>query len=348
MNKFIGIFYSLPYIEDTQKLANYLLYYDEIHFALPSNFNYKNWLLKENINKPLSAIIVGNKDERSDNDLKHLKKLVTFIKNNSLLIDNVVFLQPEILAKTVSDFTDKLLKGEGVETNELLNFINGKNPHINFVAQQIKNTDRFDSHVIPITQATALYYAKHKQYNLILENNDDIEKYWETASLAKNLTKILADQCINLSLPEIKIESPEEILELREKLCTQIIPFRMTMQKLSSDLRKMLNDNYTIDNIKKEAQFLVETKVEPALNELKRKVELEDSSFFKKLFGNVINWIPYFAQIYSAPSPDKYFKLVEKVLGDTTALMKEAESDSLEKEKGLSFLLGIKKFGSKK
>ena len=244
----------------------------------------------------------------------------------------------------MNEITEKLLSGN-LTVDELTNFLSGKDVDTSTVIDYINNNPMEESATIPYSQATAQYFAEKNGYYLITERDDDIRKFWDKTTLAKNLSKPLAIDCINLVLPSIKVESPEDILELREKLKKQIIPFRMMTQKLATDLRTMLKDNYSIDNIRKESQFIVETKIEPALQDLKRKVELENDSFFIKLFGRTLSWIPLVGQIFFAPSPEKFFKLVAKVSRDTTALINEINNGELSREPGLSFLLGISEFG---
>jgi hypothetical protein len=214
------------------------------------------------------------------------------------------------------------------------------------VINYIKDFDE-ESEMLSNSKATALLNAEKLGYNLILEHDDDLNKYWNKVSLAKNLSTVLAYECINIVVPSIKSSEPEDILELREKLKEQIIPFRMLMRKLSIDLRTMLGEDISIEKLKKESLFIIETKVQPALEELKRRIQLENNNFFNKLFGKVISWTPLLAQFYIAPSPERFFKIVGRVGSDSSDLINEINNDPFLKEPGLGFLLGVEKFGIK-
>jgi len=68
-----------------------------------------------------------------------------------------------------------------------------------------------------------------------------------------------------LVLPACLSISAEDILDAREKLRNELTPFRMAMQKLTIALRPLLRDNASSEQLKREARFLAEAQVEPAL-----------------------------------------------------------------------------------
>ena len=97
LNKFIGIYYPAFYIKDINRLANYLLYYDEIHFALPGPFNVKSWISPENIYKNTTILHYGKNDQKTLKDQYHLESLVSFVKHNYVLIDKLIFFKKRYL-----------------------------------------------------------------------------------------------------------------------------------------------------------------------------------------------------------------------------------------------------------
>lgn len=348
MDKFIGMYFSNSYISDKNKLANYLLYYDELHFGMPGAFDVDNWISKENINKSFSIGIIGKNpkgDEQEDLiNVKNLKNLVLFVKNNHNLINNCLFFHKEVVGKYADDMAHKLLNG-GLELNKLISILTREeDDDIDTFFKYVK-TYSSDPPAIAHTKATALLEAEKNNYNLIFEKKNEINKFWGRVSLANDLSSILAFNALNLVVPLIKINSPEDIVEIREKLKEQLIPFRMSMRKLSKELKAVSKDCHDAKILHEEAKFIIETQVEPAMEELKRRIKMEDNKFFTRLFGKVISWVPFIANIYLTPTPEKFFNLIKKVGSDTGDLFNEINNDPLILEPGIGYLLGVEKFG---
>ena len=153
---------------------------------------------------------------------------------------------------------------------------------------------------------------------------------------------------MKIILPKSISLNADGIVYAREKLKNELIPFRLTLQKMSSLLRDGIKNSKSIDDVKQEAKFLTESKVEPALNEIIRRIEIEKDRLWIKIFGKVVSWIPLVAKSFVMPSPDNLFKTMEKVYGDVENLTSSINEFNLAKEPGLSFLLKTDKLINKK
>jgi hypothetical protein len=116
---------------------------------------------------------------------------------------------------------------------------------------------------------------------------------------AKLQASALAIQSLRIALPAFKEISDNEIMEAREKLKGQLQSFRNAMLTLSPAVRQGVASNEPLAEIQKEAKYIVETRVLPALVELKRKLELEKGKFWRRIVlqgssiapNFLINWM---------------------------------------------------------
>jgi hypothetical protein len=102
----------------------------------------------------------------------------------------------------------------------------------------------------------------------------------------------LAIQSLELTLPEFATLNSYEILEAREKLKDQLQPFRSAMFSLAPKVRAGIAANASIPEVFKEAKYIVETDVIPRLDELKNRLKLEKSSFWRKLVYKISGQLP--------------------------------------------------------
>jgi len=161
--------------------------------------------------------------------------------------------------------------------------------------------------------------------------------------IVRELTSILADECIRIVLPQCQELTAEDILVAREKLKDLLIPFRMSMQKMSGSLRSAIKGKAKIKEIQAEAKFLAESSIEPALFEMRQKIEKEKGKLFLRIFGKTVSWIPFVAKSFLTPSPDQIYKTMVKIYGDVGAVASAVNEVNLAREPSLSFLLGIEK-----
>lgn len=118
------------------------------------------------------------------------------------------------------------------------------------------------------------------------------------ASDAQGQAVALATECLSLVLPRFAALSNEDILEAREKLAEHLVPFRSSMLQLAPALRSALDARAGADEVRAEARYIVETTVAPVVLEIERRIERENSRFWRRLLMKggsilpklVINW----------------------------------------------------------
>ena len=115
----------------------------------------------------------------------------------------------------------------------------------------------------------------------------------------------------------------------------------MSLQRLSKDLRSAIEAGAGIDKICEEAKFIAESQVEPAVFELKTKIENDNSKLFNRVFGKLISWVPFVAKAFSFPTPDNVFQMAKQVATDSGKLIEGLDDIALSRDEGLCFLLQV-------
>ncbi len=102
----------------------------------------------------------------------------------------------------------------------------------------------------------------------------------------------LAVQSLDLLLPDFASLTSYEILEVREKLKDQLTPFRAAMLALAPKVRSGIIEKAPLSQVFKEAKYIAETDVFPRLTELKRRIDLEQGMFWRKIIQKVGGNLP--------------------------------------------------------
>lgn len=109
----------------------------------------------------------------------------------------------------------------------------------------------------------------------------------------------LAIQSVAMVLPAFAELTSNEILEARDRLKEQLLPFRSAMLALAPRVRSGISSNAPIAELNREAKYIVETDVLPRLTDLNRRLALERGTFWRKLIqkaggnlpGIALKWI---------------------------------------------------------
>ncbi len=343
--KFTAVYYPDALIADRGSLATFSLFFDELHLVSPSDDAKDPTSNLMKISEKTSIIPLGNP---SKDEIERVVRYYQFAFDNKPLLKKVIFYHPHLMAEQINNMTNKLMNG-GVSVDELYDFLSGNTAEQKaFNEFSNKHAEIVDEMVLRIAP-TALWLAQSNDWILI----SDIEKMpvplysRQESRTVRNFASILAEECIKLALPRCLNCTAEEILEVREDLKELLVPFRMAMQKLTKDLKNAIKDESDINQIKREARFIAQSCVEPALFDLQKKIESEKNKLFLKVFGHFIGWIPFIAKLFIAPSPDQIYQSMIKMYGDVGSLTKDINEYSISKEPGLSFLLGVgAKFGN--
>lgn len=99
---------------------------------------------------------------------------------------------------------------------------------------------------------------------------------------AKLLATILAIESVKLMLPNVRPLRPELLKEFRQELAPHLRPFRTSMLKLAKELNSSIQAGSSVDEVRKQAKFLVETDVYPRLVELKVALEQPEKPWYRR------------------------------------------------------------------
>ena len=142
----------------------------------------------------------------------------------------------------------------------------------------------------------------------------------------------MAIQSLDLALPPFACLNAEDVLEAREKLKNELIPFRAAMFTLAPKVRSGIGANLSMGELYKEARYIVETDVLPRLVELKRRLEVERGTFWRRLIQKAGSHLPSIALKWASSSGVSAAVDAVKLAGD-------ASMDMIENEKLLHQLL---------
>jgi hypothetical protein len=336
--KYIGIYYPNCYIENQVSLTTFALFFDELHLITISDFANDPTNYLKQLPKSININVIGSP---SNDEIERTKNFYQFALNNQELLGQILFFHPHLLDSSVTSFSSKLLSGK-LTQDEFLNFFIGETPEKKVYEEFVKKFPNIKDEFALRSSPTAIKLAEENDWILVSDNPELPVPYLSDKSkTVRYLTTILAEECIRINLPQSISLNADDILLAREKLKEQLVPFRMSMQKLSSTLKSAIKDIKNIDEIKVEAKFIAESQVEPAIYELRRKIEIEKDKLWIKIFGKVISWIPLVAKGFAMPTPDNIFEAMEKVYGDVGTLAENIQNIDIAKEAGMCYLLKL-------
>jgi hypothetical protein len=338
--KYIGIYYPNSWIADKKSLATFCLFFDEIHLVTQSGGAKDPTTFLKKLPKKFYINVFGNPREELINNVNAFYK---FALDNQSLLKEVIYYHPNLLDEQINDITNKLFHG-GIPVDEFNNFLTGKTHKMQAISKFVEQHPEVKDEIVLRVAPTALLLAEERNWILIGDNPQmPIPVFSERLQTVRELTSILADECIRIVLPQCQELTAEDILVAREKLKDLLIPFRMSMQKMSGSLRSAIKGKAKIKEIQAEAKFLAESSIEPALFEMRQKIEKEKGKLFLRIFGKTVSWIPFVAKSFLTPSPDQIYKTMVKIYGDVGAVASAVNEVNLAREPSLSFLLGIEK-----
>lgn len=336
--KYIGIYYPNCYIPNSISLTTFSLFFDELHLITLADLTKNPTKYLKNLPDSISINVLG---EQSEEEINKVKSFYQFVLNNRILLDKCLYYHSHLISKSITDFSSKLLLGE-VSQEELIEFVFGQTSEQNYYKKFIDKFPEIKDDFILRSAPTAMKLSEENDWILLSDDpNHPVPFLSDKMKTVRNLTSILAEECIRISLPQSISLSAEDILIAREKLKDELIPFRMTMQKMSSILKSAIKDSEDIEKIKAEAKFIAESQVEPTIYELKRKIEVEKSKLWVRIFGTVVKWIPLIAKGYLTPTPDNLFKVMDRVYGDVGNLGEGINNINIAREPGITFFLKL-------
>ena len=153
----------------------------------------------------------------------------------------------------------------------------------------------------------------------------------------------LAIQSLKVALPPFKEISDDEILEARDKLKEQLISLRRAMLTLAPAVRQGIESNNSLTDIQKEATYIVDTRIIPSLEDLRKKLELEKGKFWRRLVLQGSSIVPnFFLNWMTNNALTAAMKAVDSSKEIALSLIQREETLELFKAQGgLGYLLDI-------
>lgn len=195
--------------------------------------------------------------------------------------------------------------------------------------------------------ANALLYASHNQMLLVNDNprlpvpavgGSDVR------SNAQQLATILALESVKLVLPNLRPLSFEELAEFRQDTRESAQPFRRAMLRLSKDLNQAILSDSPLEEVQKEAKFLVETTVLPELANFRDELSRPSRPWHRRAFDLIKN-TPELVGAFATLPTNVAFAKVLVALGDVLTDIRDSrlEREGAGKRGGFHYLLRAEK-----
>jgi hypothetical protein len=345
VSKYIGVCYSNASFKDIGLFTSALLFFDELHIVLPVDTSKDmNTYIRE-FKVPYQVHLIGVDDESGRVKVAQYKEAIEFALRNRSLVGNCLFYHSHILSDLTNGMIERFRKGS-VPKADLYSFVKGTDKEGQIIREFLKLiNDPSDEWFVSIA-STAYIHATRQDWQLVSEDGAFPVPVFSRSNLrVKQLTSVLAEECFKTVVPECRSIEPGELLEVRHRLAEVLVPYRMVLQKLSGQLRMALQSEVSLMDIKREAKFLAESQIEPAIFELQRKIEKDQTGAILKVFGKVLGWIPVVANVFMTPTPDRIYEALNKVYADVGELSGNLIVN-LKREPSLSYLLVAKRLVS--
>jgi hypothetical protein len=148
---------------------------------------------------------------------------------------------------------------------------------------------------------------------------------------------------LEIILPPIVGLEDEDILRLREELQEELIPFRRIMLRLSPQIRNYLDDGASIQDVYKEAKYVIDTSVRPILGECRARIEQEKNAFWRRVLLKTGGALPKFIMNWAEKSLISAAVDAVKDLSDlgASAINNELLLENMKRQGGFGFLLSL-------
>lgn len=358
-HRYSAMYYPDCFVDNLENLTTYLLLYDELHLvamsddsknptekfrSLPKYTVIKSFKPGQDLVEfAVSATEISSKGDPGELDEQTKRTLLyyQFVQRNKELIGDAIFFHPHLWASATNRITEKLLRG-GLDLEEFYNFITSQDAEMSALDDFRRKNPSVQDAVLQRTVPTAAKLAEDNGFILVGDkSNTPFPVLSQEIESVRKLTAVLAEECVKLYVPKCHEASPDAILEIRESLKDLLVPFRMSLQGLSTSLRAAIDSETNMADIRKEAKFIVESQIEPAVYELKTKIEKANSKLFNRVFGKVLSWIPYVAKAYALPTPDNILAVAKRVGADSSSLLDGIDELSYTRNQGFCFLLKL-------
>lgn len=338
-----AVYYPRSYMADRRSLASYCLFFGKVHLIHTADISFAGSTADpttylKNLPGKVSISTLGSGGVDYASELaQHFK----FALDHQELIGEVLFYHQHVIASDIERLTSGLLGG-GLPMDELVALFTGQSEEGRAFENLRRTWPDLTNEMTHRVVATALYLSRKRGWCLV---GDDptmpVPLLSKRQATVRQLTSVIADECIRVALPKFMELRSEEIFEAREVLSDRLMPFRMAMQRLTLQLRASLEDERPLGDVWQEARFIAESQVQPSLFELVQNVERRRDKLAVKLFGKVVGWIPFVAKAFALPSATTTYNALDRIYGDIGDMTEAGLEYAGERESGLSYLLGV-------
>jgi hypothetical protein len=193
--------------------------------------------------------------------------------------------------------------------------------------------------------ANALIYAAKHQIPLVNDSRLPVPGIPAAPKdNAKLLATILAIESVKLALPKLKPLMPQQLQEFRCETGEFVKPFRVAMLRLAKELNGALTSDMNLQDVQRQAQFLVETSVYPQLHDLEAVLNDPGKPWYKRAV-DLARAAPELATNFA--TMPKGIALA-KLLGAIAKVLADVRDEQLDKENklarsGIYYLLKLRR-----
>jgi hypothetical protein len=193
--------------------------------------------------------------------------------------------------------------------------------------------------------ANALLYSAKNQIPLV--NDDPRLPIPGVPGDAKNNAKLLATiltiESVKLALPKLRPLTAAELRDFRGETSTYVKQFRLAMLRMAKDLNSAIASDMTLEEVQKQARFLVETTVYPELRELERIIHDPGKPWYRRAVDLAKDAPELMTNFAVLPKNVALAKLLARLVG-VLADLRDEQRDAEHKlgRAGLHFLLKLR------
>lgn len=336
-----------PLHKDTMAAA--CLYFSRVHFVTPSinagSAEAYTEYLREASKKKVTIQIFGKPTEKTEPSLRRMAEFWRFIKNSGELLGEVIQYHPSLTSERVSKITERLCEGP-LPIDEFLAFLEHGRQESKALAEFYKGTNTLDDDFLPLILPTARYLAVRHNW-IPLSDNPDLRApvLQDLKSSADELAASLALRMLTLALPAPEETEPELLLEVRERMRDELCAFRIMALKLAAEVRSLLSSPAGREEVERETDFLVKTKVIPYVAEIRRRTQVERGKFWRRVFGKTPKWLSLGLACFGDPTGAALSAALREASKDAAALLNDAHGLSVTGDPGVALLIRLEDEG---
>ena len=147
--------------------------------------------------------------------------------------------------------------------------------------------------------------------------------HWDTDRATQHLMQALS----SVLLPDIATLPLLEVMQLREDVKDEIEPMRAALLRLTEDLRKMVENRCSEEEVAREAVNLIKTRVEPFVREVDQHVRDQANKKWNKFFQGALKAIFFAGAGYL--KPDLFKDSLKEAVNVVASTVSEKDQNKL-------------------